>query len=280
MRTLVHISDLHFGRVDQALIAPLTALIQRVAPDVLVVSGDLTQRARSTEFIAARSFLDTLPHPQIVVPGNHDIPLHNVYSRFLQPLAKYTRYITQDLAPFFSDDEIAIIGVNTARSLTIKDGRINHEQMAHVKARFDSVSPALIKIVVTHHPFDLPDSYDPDDLVDRAPIALETFARCGADMLLAGHLHASHAGTTATRYPHEGFAALAVQAGTATSTRGRGEANSFNVIRIEPAQIRIERYSWDDAQHDFLIGAQELFTRNGNHWLAHPTARPDQTNPP
>lgn len=267
MRTLVHLSDLHFGRVDQTLIGPITALIRSIAPDFLVISGDLTQRAKSAEFIAARAFLDTLPAPQIVVPGNHDISLYNLFDRFLRPLAKYTRYITDDLEPFHADDEIAVAGVNTARSLTVKDGRINGQQMAQIKARFAKVPAHVVKVIVTHHPFDLPDHYDRDELVGRAPKALEAFAACGADLLLAGHLHTSHAGTTAAHYPIAGYAALAVQAGTATSTRGRGESNSFNVIRTTSARIEIDRHSWDVEKNEFLLASAECFERQGERWM-------------
>lgn len=266
MRTLVHLSDLHFGRVDQALLDPLSNLIRRLAPDLLVVSGDLTQRARSQEFIAARAFLDTLSIPRIVVPGNHDISLHNLFDRFLRPLHKYKRYITDDLQPFFIDDKIAVAGVNTARSLTIKDGRINHEQMVQISARFAGLPNSLVKIIVTHHPFDLPDQIHNAKLVGRADAALRNFANCGADLLLAGHLHASHAGTTDARYPIDGFAALVVQAGTATSTRGRGEANSFNVIRASPAQITTERYAWEALRNSFELSTSARFIRNGKRW--------------
>src|SRR5437773_10296998 len=136
MRTLVHLSDLHFGRVDQSLIAPLIEVISEIRPDLVAVSGDLTQRARSHEFREARAFLDRLPQPQIVVPGNHDVPLHNVFTRFLQPLEKYRRYITDDLQPFYADEEIAVAGVNTARSLTLKGGRVNRMQVLRVKEKF------------------------------------------------------------------------------------------------------------------------------------------------
>ena len=269
MRTLVHLSDLHFGRVDAALIAPLTALIGEIAPDVLVVSGDLTQRAKSAEFIAARAFLDTLPAPQIVVPGNHDISLHNLLDRFLRPLAKFTRHISSDLEPFYLDTEIAVAGVNTARSLTIKDGRINAQQMARLRERLAQVPPEVVKVIVTHHPFDLPHAYDDDELVGRADAALQTFASCGADLLLAGHLHASHAGTTAARYRIDGYAALAVQAGTATSTRGRGETNSFNVIRIASRQIAIDRMAWAAEENRFVLADTSSFMREGERWMQH-----------
>lgn len=266
MRTIVHLSDLHFGRVDQALLAPLQRAVAALAPDVLVVSGDLTQRARTAEFQAARAFLDTLPGPQIVVPGNHDIPLYNVASRFLTPLRKYTRYVTLDLTPEYVDDEIAVLGINTARSLTIKDGRINRQQINQIHQRMNAVDPHLTRIVVTHHPFDMPDDYDHKDLVNRAPQAMQAFANCGVDLLLAGHLHVSHAHNTAQRYEISGYAALMVQAGTATSTRARGENNSFNVLRVAHDRVQVERYSWDAASACFAPSQSEYFQRSAGVW--------------
>jgi len=266
MRTLVHLSDLHFGRVDQALLAPLRARVEALRPDVVVVSGDLTQRARSAQFKAARAWLDTLPGPQIVVPGNHDIPLYNVVARFFTPLVKYRRYMTANLAPEYVDDEIAVLGVNTARSLTFKDGRVNHEQVGRLRARFNALPDGLTHVVVTHHPFDLPEHFDEDDLVDRAPMAMEAFADCGVDLLLAGHLHSSHATSSSQRYKIAGYAALVVQAGTATSTRKRGEENSFNAIRVEPGRLTVERYSWQEALATFELAGSEVFCRNGDVW--------------
>ncbi|MEH6437540.1 metallophosphoesterase family protein [Massilia sp. DD77] len=269
MRTLVHLSDLHFGRVDHALLAPLRELIERIAPDVLVVSGDLTQRARPAQFEEARAYLDTLPGPQIIVPGNHDISLYNVFRRFVLPLARYKRYITDDLDPVFIDDEIAVLGVNTARSLTIKDGRVSHRQIEGIRKCLSGLDPGITRIVVTHHPFDLPDHFEERDLVDRAPMAMKVFAESGVDILLAGHMHASHAGSTAERYQISEYAALVVQAGTATSTRGRGEVNSFNVIRVEPQKVEIDRYGWDVVHKDFHVVNTEKFMRNGSVWTPH-----------
>jgi 3',5'-cyclic AMP phosphodiesterase CpdA len=266
MRTIVHLSDLHFGRVDPDLLRPLQQLVTRLAPDVVVVSGDLTQRAKTEEFKAARAWLDTLPGPQIVVPGNHDIPLYNVASRFLAPLRKYTRYVTLDLAPEYVDEEIAILGINTARSLTFKDGRVNKEQLAQMRQRMQAAGPNHTRIIVTHHPFDLPENFDKDDLVDRAPMAMQAFAECGVDLLLAGHLHSSHAGNSAQRYKISGYAALVVQAGTATSTRGRGESNSFNVLRVQPDDVQVERYSWIEGTASFEPVHTEYFRRSGDVW--------------
>ncbi len=269
MRTLVHLSDLHFGRVDEQLLAPLRERVTALAPDVVVVSGDLTQRAKSEQFEAARDFLDTLPGPQIIVPGNHDISLYNVFRRFVQPLKRYMRHITEDLTPSYVDEEIAVIGVNTARSLTFKDGRVNGEQMAQIRAQLARMDPKLVKIIVTHHPFDLPQGVDDDNLVDRAPMAMRTFADSGVDLLLSGHMHTSHAGNTAERYRISEYAALVVQAGTATSTRGRGETNSFNVVRVETDRVEVDRYGWDEIGKQFSVMRTDPFIRRGDVWTAH-----------
>src|SRR5215210_1786900 len=173
MRTLVHLSDIHFGHVDYATIDPLIRTVWQIKPDVVAVSGDLTQRARSEQFQEARAFLDALPKPQIIVPGNHDVPLYNVFARFLSPLRKYRRYITDDLEPFYSDGEIAVLGINTARSLTIKDGRVNQEQLALVRERFCALGENVTSVLVTHHPFDLPEGSD-EEMVGRSRRAIET----------------------------------------------------------------------------------------------------------
>lgn len=269
MRTLVHLSDLHFGRVDDTLLAPLRELVERIAPDVVVVSGDLTQRAKSEEFEQARAYLDTLPGPQIIVPGNHDIALYNVFRRFVQPLKHYKRYISDDLQPSFVDDEIAVIGVNTARSLTFKDGRVNKEQVEQIRAQLPSLDKDIVRIVVTHHPFDLPATQDDDDLVDRAPMAMKAFAESGVDILLSGHMHTSHTANTSERYKISDFAALVIQAGTATSTRGRGEVNSFNVVRVESARVEVDRYGWDEVGKQYSVMRTDPFIRVGDVWTAH-----------
>jgi 3',5'-cyclic AMP phosphodiesterase CpdA len=267
MRTLVHLSDIHFGRVDETIINPLIQTINDIKPDVVAVSGDLTQRARSHQFEAARALLDALPQPQIVVPGNHDVPLYNIFLRFARPLEKYSRYISSDLRPFYADDEIVVVGVNTARSLTIKGGRINERQVAWLKERLCAFGPDTIKIVVTHHPFDAPKGYGKRDLVGRAEMAIRALAECGADVFLAGHLHVSHTGHTARRYKAGGRSALVVQAGTATSTRARGEGNSFNIIRAARPDIIVERLSWQPTQGDFVVSGIEEFRRSSDGWI-------------
>ena len=275
MRTLVHLSDLHFGRVDPGLLAPLCRAIEGLRPDVLVVSGDLTQRARSAQFRAARDFLATLPTPQVVVPGNHDVPFYDVLRRFLAPLDRFRRYITDDPMPEFRDDEIAVVGVNTARSLTLKGGRINVDQVRAVAARFEGLPERVSRVVVTHHPFEVPAGGDPDDVLGRAPMAMAEFARAEVDVFLSGHLHRSNIDTTARTYRIDGFAALVVQAGTATSTRGRGEHNAFNVLRIGERDLRIETWRWSPAQSGFEQEGEVGYRYvHGSGWEPEPDPAP------
>ena len=267
MRTIVHLSDIHFGRIHLPVVEPLIEVVNRIRPNLVAVSGDLTQRARSHQFKEARAFLDRLPKPQIVVPGNHDVPLYNVFARFINPLRKYQRYITHDLAPFYHDDEIAVLGVNTARSLTIKGGRVNEAQVAWMREKLCAFDQKIVKVVVTHHPFDLPEGHDESDLVGRARMAMERLASCGADMFLAGHLHVSHTTHSASRYKIAGHSALVVQAGTATSSRGRGEANSFNVIHIERPHIEVERFEWQPDDAGFTLASAERFQHTADGWI-------------
>jgi 3',5'-cyclic AMP phosphodiesterase CpdA len=269
MRTLVHLSDIHFGHVDWATVKPLIAAVQHAKPDLVAISGDLTQRARTTEFRDARAFLDALPKPQIVVPGNHDIPLHNIYARLVGRFAKYKEFISEDLEPFFMDSEIAVAGINTARPTTWKSGRINAEQLHQAHDRLCGVSRGHLKVVVTHHPFELPEGMSSSALVGRAHMAMNRLAQCGADVFLAGHLHLGYTSHTARRYNVAGHSALVIQAGTATSSRSRGESNSFNIIKIEQSEITVERVRWNAASGTFRRASVEHFHRIEGIWAAH-----------
>jgi 3',5'-cyclic AMP phosphodiesterase CpdA len=246
------------------LLSPLRESIEETRPELVVVSGDLTQRARPAQFQEARAFLDTLPGKKLVVPGNHDVPLYDLYQRLFHPLGRYRAHFSRLVEPEYVDDEIAVLGVNTARSAVVKGGRINERQVARLHARLCALGAGVTKIVVTHHPFDLPAPYAARHLVGRAAMAMARLAHCGADVFLAGHMHASHAGDTRLRYRIPGFAGLVVQAGTATSTRGRGEANAFNVLRIEPGTVAVEQHRWD--RKKFVLHRQARFSKTAEGW--------------
>jgi 3',5'-cyclic AMP phosphodiesterase CpdA len=262
----VHLSDLHFGRVDATLLEPLRSRIHALAPNLVVVSGDLTQRAKPEQFREAKAFLDSLPQPQLVVPGNHDVPLFNVFQRVLSPLGKYKRIVARDLSPEYIDDEMAVVGVNTTRSFVWKDGSINSRQVRHVKERICKLDERVIKIVVTHHPFDVPEDHNDAEIVDKAERAMQEFASCGADLLLSGHLHKTNTTSSGERYKTAGHSALIVQAGTATSTRERGETNSFNCLRLTPEDVLVERWQWNSSSKVFELGPTERYLHAANGW--------------
>ena len=274
MRTILHLSDLHFGRIDPATLEPLLQAAREIRPDVVAISGDLTQRARRGQFRQAREFLQRLPGALIVVPGNHDVPLYNVIARFAFPLSSYRRYISEDLEPFYSDNEIAVAGINTAHSRTFKGGRVTRRQIARLRERLCGGGPDVTRIVVTHHPIDLPETYSSEQLVKRAQRVMEALAACDADVLLAGHLHTSHASRTTERHQIQGHAALIVQAGTATSTRGRGQPNSFNVIRVERPEIDVRRYDWSSGGGAFLLAEDRRFVHGPSGWQPVPPGGP------
>jgi len=267
MRKLAHLSDLHFGRVDMAVVDALRNCLEAIAPEVVAVSGDLTQRATADQFAAARRFLDSLPAPTVVVPGNHDIPLYNVFARFFAPLARYHSFVGTEAEPAFVDDEIVVVGVNTARSNVFKGGRINVEQVLRARRIFHEVGRERVRVLVTHHPFRL-GSMQRRDLVGRSDMALAQLRECMPDVLLAGHMHAHEIGTTAQRDEIGGPSALVVQAGTATSTRGRGEQNSFNLLCLERHAVRVCRYDWKPEEAAFAPATPRRYVRRGTDWVA------------
>jgi 3',5'-cyclic AMP phosphodiesterase CpdA len=265
VRTLVHLSDLHTGRLDPDSVAPLVTAVRGVRPDLVIVSGDLTQRATVAQFREARAFLDALESPALTIPGNHDVPLWNVAARFLTPLDRYKRYITSDLAPIHQDEEMIVAGVNTARSLAWGEGRISDTQVDALLTRFSSVPLDATRIVVTHHPFDLPPGVREKRLLGRATMAMARLATAGADVFLSGHLHLSHVSHSAERYRIAGHSALIVQAGT-VSMRGRGEEPSFNILRLERRRLALGRFLWDPVTRVFTEAATGIYQRGTEGW--------------
>jgi 3',5'-cyclic AMP phosphodiesterase CpdA len=266
MRTVIHLSDLHFGRLLPETVEPCLAVVRELHPDLVVVSGDLTQRARKWQYAQARAFLAGLPRPQVVLPGNHDVPAYNLYRRLVQPLDRYKRIITRDLSPRFVDDEIAVFGITTARALVIKGGRINQEQVEWLGAQVQSLTDDQVRIVVTHHPLDLPEGLSGVRLVGNAEAAMRMFARCRIDLFLAGHLHLVFFGDTA-RYGIPGYSVPIMQAGTTISSRARGEPNSFFVHRIERDLIRTDTHQWNPGLGTFPVSDIRTFEREQSGWV-------------
>lgn len=273
MARIAHLSDIHFGAHDPKIVAATEDWLREQLPDLIVISGDLTQRAKVEQFREASAYLSRLRaagFPILVVPGNHDVPLYDVIKRFAAPLGRYKRYIADDLCPWFENDEVAVLGINTARSLTIKDGRINQSQMAMVRKRFAGVAPAKTRILVTHHPlFAMPigEGGELSEAVGRHRDAVEAVAEAGVHLALAGHFHRTYA-EAALKMVETAGSVLVMQAGTATSTRLRNnEMQSFNWIharRFDDVEMQV--IAWDGTR--FKRGSHERFTHNGNIWAS------------
>jgi len=269
MARLAHLSDLHFGAHDERLVAGVEERLEELRPDVTVISGDFTQRARTEQFEQACLFLERLKgrgHEVLGVPGNHDVPLYDVLRRFLSPLTRYRRFIDDSLCPFHELPGAAVLGINTARSLTFKDGRINQSQVDFIRDTFARTRDGVMRILVTHHPlFALPVGHGPElgKAIGRQELALDAIADAGVDLLLAGHNHRAsthHAEELVTGAGE----ALVIQAGTATSTRLRGEEQSFNLVEVEPAEVVLTVQAWDgDA---FVARDAGRFVRKDERW--------------
>ena len=269
MPRIAHLSDLHFGAHDERLVAAVESRVDETKPDLVVISGDFTQRARTEQFEQACKFLDRLKaagHEVLGVPGNHDVPLYDVLRRFLSPLTRYRRYIDETLCPYHEVPGAAVLGINTARSLTFKDGRINDDQVAYIQKTFQATRPETARILVTHHPlFALPVGDGPElgKAIGRQELALKAVADAGVDLLLAGHNHRAsthHAKDLVT----DAGSALVIQAGTATSTRLRDEEQSFNLIEVGEGEVTVAVQAWDGS--GYASRDAERFVRRGEHW--------------
>jgi len=268
VRLIAHLSDLHFGRIDLDVAEAVLADLALHRPSLVIISGDLVQRARERHFRAARAFLDRLPAPWLVVPGNHDIPAYNLLARFIAPFHNYRHYITGDLNPFLCDGEIAVLGINTARPLILNfaHGRINRRQIAHIEAAFKGLPASVFKIVVTHHPFLAPPHAPDKVLLGRARLALPALAACGVDLLLAGHFHRGFAGEVSEHHSHLEHPILSAAVSTTTSTRLRDEPNSYNLITIAPPAVTFEERAWTG--HGFATTGRSTYIRHHHRWLA------------
>jgi 3',5'-cyclic AMP phosphodiesterase CpdA len=247
MTRIMHISDLHFGAHDERLVEAVAAEADELKPDLVVISGDFTQRARTDQFREACEFLERLRdsgHEVLGVPGNHDVPLYDVLRRFLSPLARYRRFIDETLCPFVELPGVAVLGINTARSLTFKDGRINKDQVEFIRETFSRTPSEAFRVLVTHHPlFALKVGGEIERAIGRQELALDAVEDVGVDMVLAGHAHhasSQDAGDLVTR----AGGVLVVQAGTATSTRVREQEQSFNAIDVADGSATITVHGW------------------------------------
>lgn len=262
--TLAHLSDLHFGRIAHPGI--VDALVDEVnggAVDLVVLSGDLTQRARHSEFEAARAMLDRISPPVLVVAGNHDVyPWWRPVRRLATPLRRYQQYITADLAPSYMTDDVAVQGLTSAFGATIKGGRIGPGDRQVLRTAFEDVGAEAFRVLVLHHHLTELQSLGPHDVARQARKTLDAAVEVGVDLILCGHLHISQI-EPITIIPGERRIIVA-SAGTATSNRwrtSRGPTNFYNVLSIEDEAFHIEERRYVPSDEHFVRESTTRFDR-------------------
>jgi 3',5'-cyclic AMP phosphodiesterase CpdA len=267
MRSILHISDVHFGpphRVELSQ-AVLTMVAER-SPTLVVISGDLTQRAKPAQFRAARAFVDaiTAMAPALVVPGNHDVPMYRVWERIFAPFGAYRRHFASELEPIFRDDGLLVVGINTAFNWTLKEGRIKLRRLLEVAKILDETPESVSKVVVAHHHLIPPPNFGTQRVLGNAYEAIDLFSQAGVDLVLSGHLHQAYIGNSEEFYPQGRPPVVILHSGTTTSSRGRGserDKNTCNWIEIGAETIQVSHLRWEPSLGRFAEHSRHLYPR-------------------
>ena len=262
---LAHVSDTHFGKITSpGVVDALVDEINQADVGLVTVSGDLTQRARKAEFEAAAAMLEAFVPPVLVVPGNHDVyPWWFPLKRILNPLARYERFISADHTPTFENEDVAVLGVNSAHGRTIKGGHIDAVARSSIASYFENRPPEIFKVIVVHHHLTKIQALGPHDVARRAQKALEICSHVGVDLILCGHLHISHIEPIEI-VPEEHRLVIA-SAGTATSTRGRRsnrKSNFYNIVEVKATKFIVEERRYQPRSGTFKTDARTAFDRS------------------
>ena len=275
MTLLLQISDPHFGTEQPPVAAALLRLANTLRPDLVVMSGDITQRARRAQFSAARAFVKSFgATPFVVVPGNHDIPLYNLFARVAHPYANFRRVFGHDLEPVFESAELLVIGVKTTRAHRHKDGEVSEQQVERVVRRLEHAAARQLRVVVTHQPLVAARANDIRNLLHGREHAVERWSQAGVDLILGGHIHLPYVTPLHVAYKDLPLQMWAVQAGTSLSSRVRGNVpNSVNVIDYDASTMGARRAvvaRWDfnqasasfepNMQHELDLDSESLKT--------------------
>lgn len=253
MSIVLQVSDTHFGTEQPAVVEALVALARQQRPDLLVLSGDITQRARPAQFQAARSFTDRLGAPLLAVPGNHDIPLFDWWTRLRRPYAGQIAVFGPDLEPLHSSPDIMVVGVNTTRAWRHKHGEVSGVQIDRVARILAGAQAGQLRVVVVHQPVAVTREEDMTNRLRGHAAALQRWAAAGADIAMGGHIHLPYV----MALPGLARPMWAVQAGTAVSSRVReGAPNSVNLLRwgaaASPGCCLIEQWDYSAAELVFV----------------------------
>lgn len=246
--TIAHVSDLHLGAHCPVAADELAVDVATADPTATIVTGDCTMRARPEQFRLARALLDRLPRPLLVVIGNHDVPLGDVWSRLTSPYGRYRYSLGAELDPVLDLDGLRVQGLGSAPPWRWKSGRVTRRQTDRLVEVLSAAPPTAVRVVALHHPLS---QHGAAGLVGRARL-LDALARARVDLVLAGHTHVPT--TRRTVLPSVAGqgrqVVIEVVAGTATSTRTRSAGRSWTLIRVDAEEVTVEhRYHRDAGWH-------------------------------
>ena len=265
---VAHISDLHLGADVPAVVEGLLVDLPAQQPDLVIVSGDLTMRARRKQFEDARRLLDGLGTPWVSVPGNHDLPLDRPVTRMVRPLAGYRRHIDADPEPRRLRDGVLVLGISTPRRYFWKNGRIDRTQIARIRRAFADAAPVRLRLLVLHHPVFTSVQRPGERLVRGSEPALQAAADAGVDVVLCGHDHVrAHVDLSVSR-PHLGRHLLGLMCGTTTSRRVRAaESQSYNLLELsDDDRLTLQVRRWRDGGFEPLPSYE--WKRSPSGWLS------------
>jgi 3',5'-cyclic AMP phosphodiesterase CpdA len=276
MVTILHASDIHFGEPYNPVVGEAFQTVARsVRADMIVLSGDFTQRAKVHEYEAARRWIDQLPDlPMVVTPGNHDVPLYRVFERIFEPYRNYRRWITEELDAVTRIPGVVVVSLNSTKPLrAIVNGRIDPEQLAFAERAFRDAAPGETRILVAHHHFAPAPDYEGDTAMPGAREVLDALNRMKVELILGGHLHRAYIGNSLDVYPGEDrdHGIVIVQSGTTTSRRGRAREqarNSFNVVRIAEDHLEITHFMYFEDLGRFAPFSMHAYPRRGSRYFA------------
>jgi len=267
---VAHLSDIHFGgRCDLPQVAALEEFLPTLNPGVIVVSGDISIRARHGEFQAAQRFLYGLGRsaPVHLIPGNHDTqwwrsPLGVLGTRVLH--SKYRRYFGEELTPVLELDDVIVAGMLSANGLSLGSltwnpndctvkGDLPASEVTRVREIFAAAPPHKARLAVLHHNV-LPGVVSRRWGLSRPRAAQRALASLGADMVLCGHDHTEGAGLL------EGGTVVSTSGTHSVRTRG-GRPSAFNLLRIDGRRIDIEFFIYSREHRTFRRGETASFAR-------------------
>ena len=274
MTRLVHLSDLHFGAGDDAAIERGAAeLVERFAPELVIVSGDLTHRGRSGQHEGAAAFLRGFRRPVLAVPGNHDIP-YVFPARFTQTFRQFER-VWETTEPTYTSQALHVVGLNSVRPWRHESGRIRDAQLERVAERLAAAPDGALRVAVLHHHLIGAPWRSRKKPVARRNHVLASLVRSGADLILAGHIHQAAVSERrefeiATGGERGAVVSIAPGLGQPRPRR-QGEARGLHVYEVDDDVLRIQTYIW--RRDDWGLTAERQFPRGREPLQTEPDGR-------